>query len=184
MSWDEYFGIFVLGEVASAAVEKKENQLTLVNFTEQANNLNILTYKKGCEKGFWGKDIDTPTLGMKSSYLYLYDILVSLGIIEKKINGWSILTVASSHTITIYSEKLQADYLKSSIESSTSEDAVHIKNCYTVDYNKLSTFLIDYSKKDGKNGYNPADNFKRFLPSGGKKKRITKRRRMKSAKKP
>ena len=179
---DELFRFLGL-DVIDAAVEKFENQLTWENFMEQAKKHEILTYIPFCEKGFWGNKLKTPTLSMKNSYLYLYDTLISLGVIERELNWRSLITIARSHTVTKDISKLTPESLKKSIDECTNNDAMHIKKCYTIDYDKLSNFLTDYNKKDGVNGYDPSDKIKGYVPYGGKKKRSTKRKRNKSSRK-
>ena len=193
MGFDDFFSYLGI-EAAAAAVEKSENQLTFINFIVQAQPLAILTYKKGCETGWFGKTLDKPSISEKDSYLYLYDILVNIGIIETKVNGWAIITGSSTYTVTNDKTKLNVDSLKKLIKSDITTDAEKIKKCYEINYVKLSEFLINYNNNDGNNGNKAVDQVKILTDgkSGGKKRRSTircfsarrcKRRHKKSVKK-
>lgn len=180
MGLEDYFLGFLGLEAASAAIEKSENQLTYANFIVQAQKLSILTYKKGCETGFFGQTLDKPSITEKDSYFYLHGILVNNGIIETKVNGWVLITLNSSYTVTNDKTKLSVKSLKESIDNDHTADAEKIKKCYDINYEKLSEFLNNYNNNDGKNGNNPVNKVSIFK---GGNKRSTKKRRKKSIKK-
>jgi hypothetical protein len=183
MGLDDFFARLLVNEAVSGAIEKKENQITFEVFVQQASSRNILTYKKGCEKGFWGQPLDTPPYGMKGAYMNLYDLLFQIGIVEKRFKLQTFITLSRRRNITNDVKKLSPEYLKKSIEESNTSDAVLIKNCYTIDYDELSKYLMDYNKNDGKNGFNQVDKVKGMNPLGGNGKRRTRRRRKRSVKK-
>jgi hypothetical protein len=169
---DDLLG-FLGFQVAAAAVEKSENQLTFVNFIVQAQPLSILTYKKGCETGWLGRTLDKPSITEKDSYFYLHGILVNNGIIESKVNGWILITLTSSYTVTNDKTKLSVKSLKEKIESDNTAEAEKIKKCYEINYGKLSELLINYN--DDNNGNRAIDQVKILTDGklGGKKKRST-----------
>ena len=112
--------------------------------------------------------------------MHLYDLLFQIGIVEKKFKLQTFITLSRQRNITNDVKKLSPEYLKKSIEESNTSDAVIIKNCYTIDYDKLSKYLMDYNKNDGKNGFNQVDKVKGMNPFGGNGKRRTRRRRKRS----
>lgn len=184
MGLDGFFELLGF-QAANAAVEKSENQLTFINFIVQAQPLSILTYKKGCETGWFGRTLDKPSITEKDSYFYLYNILVNTGIVETKTNGLSLITWASSFTVTHDKTKLSPGSLEKIIKNDITTDAEKIKKCYEINYVKLSEFLINYNNNDGKNGNNALDQVKILTDGklGGKKKRKTMRRRKVNRKK-
>jgi hypothetical protein len=164
-----FFGIVAAG----AAVEKSQNQITFENFIVQAQSATILTYKKGCLKGMFGQPLDKLPYGIKPFYNILYDCLVSIGVIEKNIDKWSIITASSAHTVTKDISKLKSEYIQKMLENENSFDYQQLKNCFDIDFNKLTILLTNYN-------YDVSDQIVLLKPGkkGGKKKksRPTKKR--------
>ena len=155
------------------AIEKGQNQIGFENFIVQAQSKDILKYKPGCMKGWYGEPLDKNPIGMKSIYNILYDCLVEVGIIEKKRDKYSIITLSSSYTITKDTSQLEPVNIEELLKDKNSADFKELNKCFDIDYNKLSDLLKKYV-------YDSTDQFLALKPGkkgGKKKKRKTVKRR-------
>lgn len=154
---------------ADAAIENTENQITFENFIMQTKELNILIDKKKC--------IEKSSLELKSIYNFIYEKLLQIGIIEKTITKFMLFQAGRSHFITKDILKLEPQYIQQKLEEIN--EIQKIKECFDIDYNKLSIFLKNYK-------YNPQDQFNLLIKKGGRnsKKRITTRSRSSNNRRP
>jgi len=154
ISYILYMSFFTFLGIAAAdtALEKNENQITFENFVVQAQKQSILTYKKGCLKGWFGKSLENPSAGTVSdTYLMLYDCLVDVNIITKQITSSSVFTWSNSYIIS-KTISLDAKNIEELLEKKNSSDYKKIKECFVIDFAKLSALLKKYT-------YNPTDQF-------------------------
>ena len=110
---------------------------------------------------------------MKPIYNVLYDCLVDVGIIQKKVDKYSIITWHSKYTVTEDPSQLEAVNIEELFKDKNSDDFEFINKCFDIDYNKLSDLLKKYV-------HDSTDQFLALKPGkkGGKrKKRKTVKRR-------
>ena len=170
-----FFGVVA----ADTAIEKNENQITFENFIIQVQNTKkfsppILQYRKGCMKGWSGKLEDEPPYGMiNGTYNMLYDCLVNVGIITRKITKGGIITWSRSYTIS-KTIPLDGNNIKALLEKDNSRDYTDIKKCFDINFDTLSRLLTAYK-------YNSTDQFAALNMKkgvkGGKGRRQTKKTR-------
>jgi hypothetical protein len=123
---------------ASKIAENHMNEIKYQNFIVQGKNKEILTLKPsitGCENT------------LDKAYLDLYNYLIKKEIITSKINAAAVAMVSPINIIN--KDKTGEGILKDLVKEENSDFPETIKKCYTIDYDKLSKFLIDY-KYDAK----------------------------------
>lgn len=167
--------VFLGIEAAGAAVEKTENQITFENFIVQAENTKrfnppILQYKKGCLKGWFGKPLDEVPYGvMNGTYNMLYDCLVDVDIITKKLTKGGIVTWGRSYRVS-KDIPLGGNNIKALLEKKNSSDYQNVKKCFEINFETLSKLLTTYT-------YDPTDQVAILNPKRGGKRRTNKKRK-------
>jgi hypothetical protein len=164
-------GLFsFLGIVAGDTVlENNDNQIVFDNFIVQGQKQSILTYKKGCMKDMLGNPIDNVSNNILSdTYLSLYDSLVDSDIITKKVTSSSLFTWSNTYIIS-KTISLDAKNIEEILEKKNNKDYQKVKECFVIDFTKLSTFLKNYK-------YNPTDQVEVLNPgkTGGKQNKTKK----------
>lgn len=164
---EEILAFLGLGVAADVAVEKTENQITFDNFIVQAQNTKqfsppILKYKKGCLKGWFGKPLDEVPYGvMNGTYNMLYDCLVDVDIITKKITKGGIVTWGRSYRVS-KTIPLDSNNIKALLEKKNSSDYQNVKECFEINFETLSKLLTTYT-------YDPTDQIAILNPKRGGK---------------
>ena len=136
---------FLLFEAEGKAVAALGNELKFDNFIEQGQRDNILVLKKDCsikKMGWFGSSLKIDNTYLNNAYLVLFDYLVKKEIIKEKVGIQMFFT--ADYVYTINKEFVESKIIKEKIKS-TNEDFPKLLHCYTIEFDKLSNFLKNYT---------------------------------------
>jgi hypothetical protein len=109
--WNDMLGVLGI-HAMDKGIEKNANEILFDNFIVQAKKQSILTLKSGCQKPFmWGP-----------VYIALYDCLVEVKIIDKRMTKSAFFTWESTYTVT-KTISLEPNHIQQLLEKRASKDS-------------------------------------------------------------
>ena len=135
----EMFAIEAVGQGA----EKINNEIKFENFIAQGKEVEFLKARSKCKHKAFGMSYIVDPKYIDSAYLDLYDYLIKKEIIKQKIGFETLITADQVHTVNPDKNVLKPNNIKKLVNRNL-EDYPELLECYHIDYNKLSDYLINY----------------------------------------